>query len=61
MIVTHVSCSWCHELNLVDQLFCRICGHRSDLSRSECDCPRCLAWLNAVRRTETITVKEGLL
>lgn len=37
-----VTCSWCHELNDVSTgRFCTRCGHRADLPRMECDCPRC--------------------
>jgi hypothetical protein len=36
------TCSWCHEENDVSQppVFCK-CGHRADLPRIECDCPKC--------------------
>jgi hypothetical protein len=38
-----VMCSWCHELNDLNQdlTHCLFCGHRTDVPRSQCDCPRC--------------------
>jgi hypothetical protein len=43
------SCSWCDTLNELEAgvaVFCRICDHRADLPRIECDCGAlgCLAW-----------------
>lgn len=43
------SCSWCDTLNELlpgEAVFCRVCGHRADLPRMECDCgePGCLGW-----------------
>ena len=43
------SCSWCHTLNELlpgEAVFCRVCDHRADLPRIECDCGAlgCLAW-----------------
>jgi len=39
------SCSWCHEINRIDpnadRVFCRSCGHRSDVARIDCDCVEC--------------------
>lgn len=38
------SCSWCHTTNtLVPGVrnLCRRCGHRADLARIDCDCPKC--------------------
>lgn len=40
------SCSWCHAMNertTGEVVYCCECGHRADLPRSECDCPRCTA------------------
>jgi hypothetical protein len=38
------TCSWCHASNRIDDVpvICRQCGHRADVCRLECDCPRCL-------------------
>ena len=44
MIRRSVSCSWCHHMNGLDnpaQVHCTECGHRADLPRAECNCPRC--------------------
>lgn len=37
------SCSWCHHINEIyfRPAFCADCRHRADVSRSECDCPKC--------------------
>lgn|GEM_PF-3345536 len=37
------SCSWCHEINDISagNALCKGCGHRADVSRSECDCDFC--------------------
>jgi hypothetical protein len=39
----HRSCSWCHEVNDVTAGpgRCKVCGHRADVPRLECDCSRC--------------------
>lgn len=36
-----VSCSWCENLNAEGRKFCANCGHRADLPRVKCDCPKC--------------------
>jgi NADH pyrophosphatase NudC (nudix superfamily) len=38
-----VSCSWCHELVEVRARiqYCPTCGHRADVARVDCDCPKC--------------------
>lgn len=36
-----VMCSWCHAINSTFETFCLFCGHRADLPRSACDCPKC--------------------
>lgn len=40
-----VACSWCHGLNSQNGLdltpYCIFCGHRADLARVDCDCPKC--------------------
>ena len=44
MIRRSVSCSWCHATNSLDnpaQVHCVECGHRADVPRAECDCPKC--------------------
>lgn len=39
------SCSWCREGNEVRadgrKVFCWSCGHRADVARIDCDCPKC--------------------
>jgi hypothetical protein len=37
------TCSWCHRPNTIDTTptYCPACGHRADVCRLECDCPRC--------------------
>lgn len=37
------SCSWCHHVNVIRQspTFCADCGHRADVARLSCDCPKC--------------------
>lgn len=35
------SCSHCHAENPVGTTHCRSCGHRADLPRMGCDCPKC--------------------
>jgi hypothetical protein len=39
----HQSCSWCSESNDVSggPTYCRNCGHRADVPRLECTCPKC--------------------
>ena len=41
--MTYRSCSWCHATNQMTggPVFCRDCGHRADVPRLDCDCPRC--------------------
>lgn len=44
MVRQSVSCSWCHEMNSLDQpapVVCVSCGHRADVPRVDCDCPKC--------------------
>jgi hypothetical protein len=37
-----VSCSWCHAaVALPAERYCLHCGHRGDVARGDCDCPRC--------------------
>jgi predicted amidophosphoribosyltransferase len=38
-----VACSWCHTAVLVTALrnYCPTCGHRADVARVDCDCPKC--------------------
>jgi hypothetical protein len=39
-----VTCSWCHawnEISLDGDPWCAHCGHRADLPRAACDCPKC--------------------
>lgn len=40
-----LTCSWCHEANFRHRnglkVFCWSCGHRADVPRVECDCPKC--------------------
>ena len=39
-----VSCSWCHAMNDIHgrtNPLCKDCGHRADVERTKCDCPKC--------------------
>jgi len=53
MPVTGVTCGWCHELVNVRAgglpTYCPRCGHRADVARIDCDCPRCVGTLRAIR------------
>lgn len=42
--MTYQTCSWCHATNPVGgtPAYCRSCGHRADVCRSDCDCPACV-------------------
>lgn len=43
-IIVRQSCSWCHGMNVLAPgavTFCTKCGHRADLPRINCDCPKC--------------------
>lgn len=47
-MITSRSCSWCHVTNVLPRgvaggtpVYCSHCGHRADLPRAWCDCPRC--------------------
>jgi hypothetical protein len=51
------SCSWCHQENPIDHIFCGGCGHQAHLPRMACDCPRC----NRPRRPEARNKREDLL
>jgi len=62
-----VNCSWCkHPNSLVigARNLCRSCGHRCDLARVDCDCPRCMGLWSPDNQTgkkptqEKITGKE---
>jgi len=41
----NVMCSWCHGMNSENGLaltpYCLFCGHRADVPRADCDCPKC--------------------
>jgi hypothetical protein len=44
MIRRSISCSWCHHMNNLDDptvRHCANCGHRADVPRLDCDCPKC--------------------
>ena len=50
MLIIELMCSWCHTMNAtrmtenykeIQVTFCKECGHRADVPRMECDCPRC--------------------
>lgn len=34
-------CYWCQSLNAPNTKYCPACGHRADLPRESCDCPKC--------------------
>lgn len=37
-------CSWCHALvwsGSTPRTYCPTCGHRADVPRADCDCPKC--------------------
>jgi hypothetical protein len=38
-----VSCSWCHSSARLfpGPAWCLTCGHRADVARVDCDCPKC--------------------
>jgi hypothetical protein len=37
-----VACSWCHEVVALQATrYCPTCGHRADVARAVCDCPKC--------------------
>jgi hypothetical protein len=37
----NIMCSWCHAIGSTFEKFCLFCGHRADVPRSQCDCPKC--------------------
>lgn len=44
MPLVGLTCSWCHALVWAapaSAASCPDCGHRADLARAACDCPRC--------------------
>jgi len=43
MMTITVTCGWCHAPNRLTwaATYCRDCGHRADVSRSECTCNSC--------------------
>lgn len=37
-----VMCSWCHTMSTDEAWpWCWSCGHRADVLRAKCDCPKC--------------------
>jgi len=42
-MATTQTCSWCHATNTLtgSPVYCGECGHRADVPRFDCDCPRC--------------------
>lgn len=45
MISRRYTCSWCHTLSGAAipgyKVWCNECGHRADVARLDCDCPKC--------------------
>jgi hypothetical protein len=59
---TEAYCPWCDELNDLEDPpnYCCVCGHRTDLPRSDCDCPDCLRF-RAVRHDPlTMPIRDAL-
>lgn len=63
-----VSCSHCHEMNVMGQKVCGSCGHDALVSRGECTCFRCrpilhplkLGALQTVSAPRTVTHTGGV-
>ena len=36
-----ISCSWCHEFNDTNNVYCKECGHEVNKARIDCECPQC--------------------
>jgi hypothetical protein len=52
-----VMCSWCHGMNSRNGLdltpYCIFCGHRANMPRSACDCPKCWTPVDGVEEPGT--------
>lgn len=52
-----LSCSWCHEMNLSTEQYCKKCGHEVGKSRMACACPQCYPKRKVLK--EVITPKDA--
>lgn len=60
--MTSVTCSWCHTINDVSQIWCKTCGHSAIEPRDQCDCRTCLGVLYSGPDPDTlppVTVLTG--